>query len=309
MRPILRTLARLLLILIVAGIVLQLGRLGLAARAVAEAERAPVAPLQSLGTTDTLTILPLVEEAASRPDLQSEHGLAYLIQTDEATILLDVGMNAAEADPSPLRANAERLGVDLTAIDMLVFSHVHPDHVGGVRWWREDSFALGTTQVPLGEIAVLAPAPLRYPGLDVQVAATAARVAAGVGTTGPLPFVEVFPLSLWRTVRTEQALAVHVTGRGIVLIVGCGHPGVERLVERAEALFDAPVVGIVGGLHYEGKSAADVQPAIAFLQARTPQLVALSPHDSSPAALQAFRDAFAPVSAEVEVGRVITFSR
>ena len=87
MRPILRTLVRLLLI--VAGVALRLVRLGLAARTVAEAERTPVVPLQSLGTTDTLTILPLVDEAASGPGLQREHSLAYLIRTDETTILLD----------------------------------------------------------------------------------------------------------------------------------------------------------------------------------------------------------------------------
>ena len=46
-------------------------------------------------------------------------------------------------------------------------------------------------------------------------------------------------------------------GKGIVLIMGCGHPTVERIVARAEALFEQPVAGVAGGFHYEGKSARD----------------------------------------------------
>ena len=48
----------------------------------------------------------------------------------------------------------------------------------------------------------------------------------------------------------EQALAVNVEGKGIFLIVGGGHQGVFRIVERAEQIFDAPIYGFMGGLHY-----------------------------------------------------------
>jgi len=64
-----------------------------------------------------------------------------------------------------------------------------------------------------------------------------------------------------------------VEDRGIVLIVGCGHPTVEKIVARAEALFDQPVVGIVGGLHYEGFSFEDVQSHIEFLSTHNLHLV------------------------------------
>ncbi len=48
----------------------------------------------------------------------------------------------------------------------------------------------------------------------------------------------------------EQALAVNVEGKGIVLVVGCGHQTVPRMLHRASQLFDEPIHGIVGGLHY-----------------------------------------------------------
>ena len=40
----------------------------------------------------------------------------------------------------------------------------------------------------------------------------------------------------------------------MILIVGCGHPGVPRLLERAQAALGQPVAGIVGGLHLAGAS-------------------------------------------------------
>jgi len=47
----------------------------------------------------------------------------------------------------------------------------------------------------------------------------------------------------------EQALAINVANKGIVVIVGCGHQTVPRILERTEALFDEPIYGLIGGLH------------------------------------------------------------
>jgi 7,8-dihydropterin-6-yl-methyl-4-(beta-D-ribofuranosyl)aminobenzene 5'-phosphate synthase len=122
-----------------------------------------------------------------------------------------------------------------------------------------------------------------------------------------LAYPEVFPLSLFKPRGSEQALVVHVTGEGLVLITGCGHPTVEKLVTRAEALYGQPVVGVVGGLHYGEANAEDLTDPIAFLASREPRLVALSPHDSGPAAIEAFRAAFPEAYREVMVGQPIRF--
>jgi 7,8-dihydropterin-6-yl-methyl-4-(beta-D-ribofuranosyl)aminobenzene 5'-phosphate synthase len=98
-----------------------------------------------------------------------------------------------------------------------------------------------------------------------------------------------------------------VAEEGLVLITGCGHPTMERLVERAETLYGQAVIGIVGGLHYEKATTEEVQPHIEYLQPRRLRLVALSPHDSSPDALEAFRSAFPQAYQELRVGTVIEF--
>lgn len=292
------------LALVLMLVVVQMARQARAAAEVEQAWATTTAPrVANLGTTKSLTIVPLVDEAASRPDLQSEHGVAYLVKTDRHTVLMDLGWNNTA---TPLLHNMTSLGVAPADIEAVAFSHIHPDHVGGFNWWVKDTFALGGEQPDLHGLPVYTPAPLTYPGLTPTVTTRPTVLTEAIATTGAIAFTEVFPLSLWRTVRTEQAVAVNVEGKGIVLILGCGHPSVERFVARAQAAFDAPVVGVVGGLHYEDKSPEFVSASIAYLKTLQPQLVALSPHDSTPANIQAFRDAFPTSYQTVEVGRPIT---
>lgn len=124
-----------------------------------------------------------------------------------------------------------------------------------------------------------------------------------------------------------------MAGKGIVLIIGCGHPTIEHIIDRAEMLFDEPIYGVVGGLHYPvsksrsvkyglqaqmvfgiGKwpwdpiNEQDVKEAITYLQHRDPQLVALSPHDSCDWSLDAFRQGFREAYRELLVGQEIVIS-
>ena len=56
----------------------------------------------------------------------AEHGLALWIETAGKRILFDTGQRAA------LESNAPALGIDLATTDILVLSHGHHDHTGGI---------------------------------------------------------------------------------------------------------------------------------------------------------------------------------
>jgi 7,8-dihydropterin-6-yl-methyl-4-(beta-D-ribofuranosyl)aminobenzene 5'-phosphate synthase len=199
------------------------------------------------------------------------------------------------------------LGISLDEVDVFVLSHHHPDHMGGLAWWQQGTFAPGSGQPDLGDRPIYAPEPLTYPGANPILAAQPQRIAEGVATLGAASFVLPFPLALLMPGGKEQALAVNVAGKGIVLITGCGHPGLETLVARAQAVLDAPVVGVIGGLHYEEADAAALQPHIEFLQTLRPELVALSPHDSGAGVRQEFRVQFGAVYRDIAVGEPIHF--
>lgn len=282
-------------------------------------------PLQDVGTVESLTILPLIDFYPARPHLKGEPGVSYLIRAGETTILFDVGFNPRALHPSPLLRNMDRLGVDPAELDMIVISHAHVDHLGGMAPAQEGRFAPSAEPVDLGGIPAYTPQPLQNPSAETIVVKRPQRLAPGVATLGPIPR-QLFFLG-WTP---EQSLAVHVAGKGIVLIIGCGHPTLQRIIDRAEMVFDAPLYGVVGGLHYPvtdsrmrrfglplqqflgtGKwpwdpiTRGEVLDAIDYLRRRQPKLVSLSPHDSCDWSLDAFRDAFGDAYFDLLVGRPI----
>lgn len=60
--------------------------------------------------------------------LRAEHGLSFLVQTEEGDILFDTGSSG-----QVLLHNASLLGLELRRVTALVISHSHPDHTGGMR--------------------------------------------------------------------------------------------------------------------------------------------------------------------------------
>jgi len=281
--------------------------------------------LEAVGAVKHLTILPLIDWYTARDDLIGEPGVSYLVRADDTTILFDVGYNRQSERPSPLLRNMAALGVDVAEIDALVISHAHSDHLGGTSHQMHKSFALSCQPVDLKGIPAYVPEPLSNPTARVVVVDGPRVIAPGVASIGTIPR-QLFFFG-WTP---EQSLAVHVESKGIVLIIGCGHPTLQRIVDRAEMLFDAPLYGLVGGLHYPvtasreaifglpaqqflgtGKwpwdpvNRQDVETAIAYLKHRNPQLVALSAHDSCDWSLEAFRGAFGAAYQDLLVGKEI----
>lgn len=259
----------------------------------------------ALATTSRLEIVPLYEAASASPDFISGHGVSYLVRTDSATILLDVGDNPEELTIAPFAQNMQTLGISWDEVYRVVISHPHPDHVGGLTAWQERTISLGGLPGGLGERLLFVPHVTSYTG---AVHATIPTLPApDIATTGVISYLEVWPISLFAPKGGEQALVVHVAGHGLVLITGCGHPGLERLVERAESLYGEQVVGVVGGLHYTNATADELQSPIQFLQSRHPELVGFSPHDSGPEALAAFESFFPGAYHTLTVGETILF--
>lgn len=281
--------------------------------------------LGDIGSVKNLTILPLIDWYTARDDLTGEPGVSYLIRAGDKTILFDVGYNMRTEHPSPLLRNMAALGVDLAGIDMLVISHAHEDHLGGSSHMMRHTFALSGEAVDLKGLPAYVPVPLSNPTANITLVREPQTIAPGIVNMGPISR-QLFFLG-WTP---EQSLAVNVEGKGVVIIIGCGHSTLQRIVDRAEMLFDAPVYGVVGGLHYPvtrsrevkfgvpmqrlfgtGKppwrpiNRKDVETAIAYLKLRSPQLVALSAHDSCDWSIDAFRGAFGKAYQEVKVGEEI----
>lgn len=288
-----------------------------------------VEKITSPGVVKNLTVLPLVDFFAASDDLKTEAGVSYHITADNTQLLLDVGANEKKEHPSPLLHNMKKLGKRLEDLSFIFFSHCHLDHVGGMREQKTNQFSLSAGRVDLPSIPVYSPVNLKpsanNPGPEVRVIKEPCVIADGIVSIGSIP------RALYLLGYTcENSLAFRLEGKGIVLVIGCGHQTIERIIERTQALFDDPIYAIIGGLHLPAGGGRlkigpiDIQPivgtdrvpwkkmnmndtlgAIEAVKRVNPKVLALSPHDSSDISLDLFRKAFGDVFQVIKVGQPI----
>lgn len=66
----------------------------------------------------------LVENTSVSPEYKAKHGICFYIETGAHKMLFDLGPNEL------FLRNAEKMGVDIAAVDAVVISHEHNDHGG-----------------------------------------------------------------------------------------------------------------------------------------------------------------------------------
>ena len=78
-----------------------------------------------------MKIYTLMENTTCNETLVCEHGLSLYIEAAGKRILFDAGQTGAFAD------NAEKMGIDLSQVDICILSHGHYDHGGGLKRFLE----------------------------------------------------------------------------------------------------------------------------------------------------------------------------
>ncbi len=170
------------------------------------------------GSVPVLDVTVLVDNRAE-PGLEAAWGLSMLASSPGFRVLFDTG-------PSPrlLQRNAAVLGVNLSTVDAVVLSHLHLDHTGGL-----PAVLRAEPWVPV----------YGAPGAPASIVVRETmEIAPGFYLLRPLYGPP------W-----ETALVVNVTGYGLVMLVGCSHPGVARMVSEAERVLHGRVRLVIGGFH------------------------------------------------------------
>jgi 7,8-dihydropterin-6-yl-methyl-4-(beta-D-ribofuranosyl)aminobenzene 5'-phosphate synthase len=153
--------------------------------------------------------------------LKAGWGFSSLVEIVNAPpILFDTG-----ADSPTLLHNMEELSIDAKRIGIIVISHAHGDHTGGLSGILEIN----------KEAEVYVPASFwgTIPGRKVVTVTSPLQISERVFSTGELK-------------GTEQSLALK-TDKGILVLVGCSHPGVGNIIDAASRF--GRVYGIIGGFH------------------------------------------------------------
>jgi 7,8-dihydropterin-6-yl-methyl-4-(beta-D-ribofuranosyl)aminobenzene 5'-phosphate synthase len=219
--------------------------------------------------------------------------------SERRTILFDTG-----PEPLILMNNVARLGIDLGAIDAIVLSHGHFDHVGAVLaaisairnrkggatvpiYLHPGMFTRRGYQLPDGVVVILEDVPdvdqLTECGADPFVTTNAVSLFGGLfQVSGEVERVTPFEQGLPGHVRwkqddaswepdpyivDERFLAVNVGGKGLVVLTACSHAGVINVLEHAHATNPAlSLHAVVGGLHLSGSTEAIISPTLDALK-------------------------------------------
>jgi 7,8-dihydropterin-6-yl-methyl-4-(beta-D-ribofuranosyl)aminobenzene 5'-phosphate synthase len=171
--------------------------------------------------------------------LQTDWGFACWVQYGDTVVLFDTG-----ASGELLLENLGTLGLDPRDVDIVVLSHIHGDHTGGM----EGLLATGVRP----EVYVPATFRTSYKNelrgqVTLHEVTKWQEIIPGVHTTGKVGYNP-----------PEQAL-VFRTCEGSVVITGCAHPGISLLVERAKEVGGQDIYLVLGGFHLGGASAPAVQ--------------------------------------------------
>jgi len=168
-----------------------------------------------------MKITVIYDNCAVKTGLGEGWGFSSLIETEnEPPILFDTG-----ADGATLLHNMKQLRIDTGHIGAIVISHHHYDHTGGL----SDILEVNKRAV----IYAPASAAISFPGRKVVQVSQSVKISESVFSTGELRGI-------------EQAMVVK-TGKGIVVVTGCSHPGVGKILDAASCY--GKVYGIIGGLH------------------------------------------------------------
>jgi 7,8-dihydropterin-6-yl-methyl-4-(beta-D-ribofuranosyl)aminobenzene 5'-phosphate synthase len=246
-------------------------------------EQPPVGP-----ALNELAITVVHDNYPSVDSLKMAWGFAALVTGPEKTVLFDTG-----SDGTLLLENMAGLGIEPGRIDIVVLSHVHGDHTGGLMGFLKAN--------PRVEVYLPASFPARFKdvvrgcGATVTEIAEPQEICRDVYTTGVLG----------RRVK-EQALVIR-TARGLVVLTGCAHPGIVRILEKATSWHGEPVLLLMGGFHLEWSMRRKLEKIVAAFRTQSVRHVAPT-HCSSDKARQFFQQHYGPQYIEVGVGRKVVLA-
>lgn len=212
-----------------------------------------------------MRIVTLVDNKSISDAYDAEHGLSLYIETIEHKILFDLGQGQL------FESNAQKMGIDLSAVDLVVISHGHYDHGGGLKKFLEindQAKILIAKSAFEPHYSLKHNGELKNIGLD-QSLMTDSRIVFIDGDCqydeslrlcanikgNALPLEGNHKMKAYKQgeiicddFNHEQSLLIEENDKR-VLIVGCAHRGIVNILDHVKAQGQWPIQTVIGGFH------------------------------------------------------------
>lgn len=275
------------------------------------------------GWTDGLFVeAPLMLDPRLPRFLAAEHGFSALVSVTAGgrtrRLLFDAGLSV-----NGLAHNLDVLQIGIDDVEAIALSHGHFDHVGGLHglmrrfgkrrmpmlvhpdfWLRRriavpkaEPFEMPTASRVAMEGAGFAVVEGREPSLLLDgVALITGEVARTTEFERGMGVHQAMRDGAWTPdplIFDDQALIVHVRGRGLVVLTGCGHSGAVNILRHAQAVTgESRIAALVGGLHLNGPAFEATIPATVAALAEIGPAMIVPGHCTGFNATRALIDAF-----------------
>jgi 7,8-dihydropterin-6-yl-methyl-4-(beta-D-ribofuranosyl)aminobenzene 5'-phosphate synthase len=215
----------------------------------------PVSSATPTAAAARVVLTILYDNNAYDERLGTAWGFSCLVEGLEKTILFDTG-----GDGALLLRNMHVLGIDPGTVDVVVISHVHGDHVGGLSGFLRENPTV-TVYLPQSFPADIKDA-TRRAGAELVEVRGPVEICEHASSTGEVG-----------DGIKEQALMIE-TARGLVVITGCAHPGIVKIVRQVQELAGEQIHLVLGGFHLGGASEAAIRGIVEDFQRLGVQKVA-----------------------------------
>ena len=214
-----------------------------------------------------MRIINLVENTEGKSGCGVEHGLCFYIETEKHKLLMDAGQTEL------LLENAQKLGIDLTAVDTVVLSHGHYDHGGGILPFAKinPDAKIYVPEAAFGEYySVNKAGEPHYIGLaaEIRELSQVVKVSAegiykideelsifsGIGSKHPVPSAnqrlkkKAGDDLVQDDFAHEQCLVIR-EGIKSILLSGCAHHGILNILDRYRELYGGEPDVVISGFH------------------------------------------------------------
>lgn len=203
----------------------------------------------------------LLDNITNTRKYRKSHGLSIFIEFNEVKILFDTGPN------KNFIKNAETMNIELSDTDLIVISHGHSDHTGGLKYLnlpKTTVYCCSNAMIPkflkIGKIYKYVGIPKKFDSTKLTYIEEKTEILDNIFLL-PLNESKEKTKNLYKLKHNKKALddfsdeliLILLKEKNLTIFTGCSHHGIREIIEKVKVTFpDTKIKNVIGGFHMIG---------------------------------------------------------